>query len=191
MSEATARAKGVGEQVLRYSPREPFAVGAFTVSPLPLPHDAAQVGLVVSDGVHRVGLVTDLGEVPPGLIGHLRGCDTLLLESNHDIGRLLEGPYPPALKQRIASARGHLSNDQLGELLRAHHRDAVGRDVPGASTIVLLHLSEQNNLPDLALAQAADALQGRSQRLLVASQNEPLDVPLGLASGQLSLFALG
>ncbi len=191
MTEATARAKGVTEVVKRYGSREPFAVGPFTVSPLPLPHDAAQVGLVVSDGVHRVGLATDLGEVPPGLVGHLRGCDALLLESNHDIGRLLGGPYPPSLKQRIASARGHLSNDQLGELLRAHYRDAATSGLTAARTVVLMHLSEQNNRPEIALGQARDALADRCDRLLVASQHEPLDVPLGPALGQLRLFAPG
>ncbi|RYE82948.1 MAG: MBL fold metallo-hydrolase, partial [Myxococcales bacterium] len=153
MSEATARAHEAPDHVARYSPREPFAVGTLTVSPLPLPHDAAQVALVVSDGQHRVAIVTDLGEVPPGLVGHLRGCDALLVESNHDIGMLLEGPYPASLKRRISSARGHLSNDQLGELLRAHHRDATSYGLPGASTVVLMHLSEQNNRPDIARAK--------------------------------------
>lgn len=189
MSEATARAHEAPDHVARYSPREPFTIGALTVSPLPLPHDAAQVGLVVSDGQHRVGLVTDLGEVPPGLVGHLRGCDALLVESNHDIGMLLQGPYPASLKRRIASARGHLSNDQLGELLRAHHRDAASYGLRGASTVVLMHLSEQNNRADIARAQAADVLAGRSERLLVASQHEPLEVPLGPVHGQLGLFS--
>jgi phosphoribosyl 1,2-cyclic phosphodiesterase len=172
LSEATARAISPGAPTVTFSPREPFQVGTITVSPLPLPHDAAQVGLVMADGNTRVGLVTDLGEVPPGLVSHLAGCDVLLLESNHDVDLLEEGPYPEHLKRRIRSARGHLSNLQTRGLLRALYRDA-GAD-GGAHTVVLVHLSEKNNTPALAHASAADALLGLPVRLVCASQREPL-----------------
>jgi len=191
LTEATARALDEPENIVKYSPREPFQVGSLRVAPTPLPHDAAQVGLVLSDGLHKVGLVTDLGEVPPGLIAHLRGCDALLVESNHDIGMLIGGPYRDFLKKRIASAKGHLSNDQTCELLRAHYRDARLRGEQGAASVTLMHLSEQNNRPDIALGQARDVLAAHDVRLSVASQSEPIELdtsPRAAPLGQLSLL---
>ncbi|WP_437803995.1 MBL fold metallo-hydrolase [Sorangium sp. So ce693] len=167
-SEATARAAELGdpERVRGFSSREPFAVGALTFSPKPLPHDAAQVALVVDDGARRAALVTDLGEVPPGLLEHVAGCDVVMLESNYDPGLLDAGPYPQHLKRRIRSARGHLSNAQACELLAA---------LPGGThTVALMHLSEVNNRPDLALDAARDALVGRRARLVAAPPRGPL-----------------
>ena len=164
-----------------YSPREPFAIGALTLSPLPVPHDAAQVALVVSDGRSSAALVTDLGEVPPALPDHLARCELLLLESNHDPELLARGPYPAFLQRRIASARGHLSNGQAAELLRALP--------PRAHTVALLHLSRTNNAPELALAHAASALRGRGARLFAASQRETLVLEAAGPRGeQLGLF---
>lgn len=187
LSEATARSLDEPAHIVKYSPREPFAVGALTIAPTPLPHDAAQVALVISDREHKVGLATDLGEVPPGLVGHLRGCDALLIESNHDIGMLITGPYRDFLKKRIASAKGHLSNDQTCELLRAHYRDARSSGQQGAAAVTLMHLSEQNNQPQIALKQARDVLSGLDVRLSVASQTTPLAVDLS-PRPQLSLW---
>jgi len=191
-SEATARAHPLCDKadVIRYSPREPFAIGSLTVSPTPLPHDAAQVALVISDGERRVGVVTDLGEVPPDLPAHLAGCDAVLIESNHDVEMLRRGPYPAHLKRRIGSAKGHLSNEQTHALLRSLS--------PETHTVVLMHLSRTNNRPDLALESGRDALAGRRARLLIASQDDCLvvdaaagapDAPLSARTGaQLSLF---
>jgi phosphoribosyl 1,2-cyclic phosphodiesterase len=167
MSESTARvAKHKGGRALRvYGAREPFAIGAFTISPLPLPHDAAQVALAISDGVRRAAIATDLGEVPPGLRSHLAGCDVILIESNHDVDMLRTGPYPGYLKKRIASARGHLSNMQTHDLLRALPNNGP------LHTVVLMHLSQTNNRPEIALDVARDALRGRRVRLLAASQD--------------------
>jgi phosphoribosyl 1,2-cyclic phosphodiesterase len=172
-TEATARAVSLGdsERVRLYSPREPFAIGALTLAPRPLPHDAAQVALVVSDGARRAALVTDLGEVPPGLPEHIAGCDVLLLESNHDERMLEQGPYPAHLKRRIRSARGHLSNAQTHGLLAA-----LARRPAGMHTVVLMHLSETNNRPDLALEAAGDALGERRARLLAAPPRGPLAI---------------
>jgi phosphoribosyl 1,2-cyclic phosphodiesterase len=167
MTESTARSAMPGGVDLRYySPRQPFAIGALTVSPLPLPHDAAQVALVIEDGERRAGIATDLGEVPPALPSHLSRCDVLLLESNHDVEMLQHGPYPSFLKRRILSARGHLSNVQAHGLLRA-----LGG---AAHTVVLMHLSKTNNLPGIAMESAKDALAGRRVRLMVAPPSEAL-----------------
>jgi phosphoribosyl 1,2-cyclic phosphodiesterase len=196
-SEATARAPQLAgrEEVRVFGMREPFAIGALTVSPLPLPHDAAQVALVIEGAGRRAAVVTDLGEVPPGLVDHLRGCQVALIESNHDAAMLRDGPYPAFLKRRIGSARGHLSNAQAHALLGALPAET--------QAVVLMHLSQSNNRPDLALASARDALGGRAVRLQVAAPREtlivevdeapppPLPAPstLELRGTQLTLFA--
>ena len=167
-SEATARMPALHgrEGVKVFGMREPFAIGALTFSPLPLPHDAAQVALVVEGAGRRAAICTDLGEVPPGLAAHLAGCHVALIESNHDAEMLRSGPYPGFLKRRIGSARGHLSNAQASELLRVLPRET--------HTVVLMHLSRANNRPELALEVARDALAGRATRLHVAAPCETL-----------------
>jgi phosphoribosyl 1,2-cyclic phosphodiesterase len=101
----------------------------------------------------------------------LAGVDVLLLESNHDLEMLRDGPYPWQVKQRVLSRVGHLSNDATAEYLE---KDYDG----GATWIILAHLSESNNLPELARVAAERALRGRgsllANRLLLADQNEPL-----------------
>jgi phosphoribosyl 1,2-cyclic phosphodiesterase len=165
MSEATARATWI-DGVRKFSPREPFQIGDLLITPTPLPHDAAQVALTLHDGMHKVALCTDLGEVPPALPAVLSGADLLLIESNHDLQMLRDGPYPMSIKRRIASAGGHLSNAQTAELLRA-----IG---PSLREVVLMHLSETNNRADLALATAKDALSGCGVSVRLATQSTPL-----------------
>ncbi len=167
MTEATARETGY-DDVRTFSPREPFAIGDLLVTPLPLPHDAAQVALRFSDGQSDAALCTDLGDIPPRLPELLHGCELLLLESNHDLDLLATGPYPEFLKRRIASARGHLSNAQAHALLRVV--------APLTRRVVLMHLSETNNRVCLARASAEDAVSGYPVEVLVASQDQPLAV---------------
>ncbi len=145
---------------------EAFRIGTAVVTPLALPHDAPQVSLRLTghDG-RAAAIATDLGEVPAGLEQHLRGCVTVLVESNHDVEMLWRGPYSNSLKRRVASSRGHLSNRQCGELLARLDRRV--------ETVVLAHLSETNNRPDLALSLAAEALADHTARLLAASQDAP------------------
>jgi phosphoribosyl 1,2-cyclic phosphodiesterase len=185
LSEATARATGLGghELVRIYSPREPFAIGPLFFSPTPLPHDAAQVALLVSHGDERVALCTDLGEVPARLPELLRHADMLLIESNHDEALLASGPYPEFLKRRVGSARGHLSNRQTHALLRAlvPHPSAPASRM---QTVVLMHLSETNNRESLALASALDALGGAPIELLAARQSETLRLTVKRAQPQ-------
>lgn len=150
----------------------PFQVGDFSVSPFTIPHDAADpVGFVFhAEGV-RLAIATDLGYIPPNVKAQLKGVDLLLLESNHDLDILRDGPYPWQVKQRVLSRVGHLSNDATAEYLECAYD---GR----ATYIVLGHLSESNNLPELARLAAERALSGRASllanRLLVAPQHEPL-----------------
>ena len=151
---------------------QPFAIGDIGVSPFTIPHDAADpVGFVFSAEGVRMGFATDLGYIPPNVKAQLQALDLLLLESNHDLEMLRDGPYPWAVKQRVLSRVGHLSNDATAEFL------ASGYDGQ-ATYVILAHLSENNNLPELARVAAEGALLGRASllanRLLLAEQHEPL-----------------
>lgn len=191
-SESTARSDRLAgrENVRVFGAKHPFAIGAITISPTPLPHDCAQVALRFDGGGKSAAIVTDLGEVPPALPGHIASCDVLLIESNHDADLLRWGPYPSSLKRRVASSRGHLSNVQTHELLR--------RLSPRTHTVVLLHLSSTNNRPALALEVARDALKGKTVALHAAAADDRLLVDAAEPPGaealpkgsQLSLLAV-
>lgn len=156
-----------------FRPGEPFEVGDIAISPFTIPHDAADpVGFVCQAEGVRMALATDLGYIPPNVKAQLKGIDLLLLESNHDIEMLRDGPYPWQVKQRVLSRVGHLSNDATAEYLSGDYDG-------NAAYIILGHLSESNNLPELARVTAERALQGRASllanRLLLAEQHCPLD----------------
>jgi phosphoribosyl 1,2-cyclic phosphodiesterase len=150
----------------------PFEIGDIAVSPFTIPHDATDpVGFVFrSEGV-RMALATDLGYISPNVKAQLQGLDLLLLESNHDLEMLRDGPYPWSVKQRVLSRVGHLSNEAAASFLEDGYDGQ-------AAYIILAHLSESNNLPELAKVTAERALNGRASllanRLLLAEQNEPL-----------------
>jgi phosphoribosyl 1,2-cyclic phosphodiesterase len=155
-----------------FQPGEPFSIGDICLNPFTIPHDAADpVGFVFSSEGVRMGFATDLGYIPPNVREQLRDLDLLLLESNHDLEMLRDGPYPWSVKQRVLSRVGHLSNDAASQFLSA---DYDGQ----AAYVILGHLSENNNLPELARVAAERALLGRASllanRLLLAAQHEPL-----------------
>ena len=129
-------------------------LGDIEVVSFPVSHDAvAPCGYLLSAGGCRVCLVTDSGEVTPTMLEAMNQADLLILESNHDRERLLRGPYPYALKQRILSSTGHLSNDQAAEaVLRTWRTDAV-------RWLWLSHLSRTNNTPKLALQSMRTRIQ--------------------------------
>jgi phosphoribosyl 1,2-cyclic phosphodiesterase len=145
-----------------------FAVGDITIHSRSIPHDAPQVALAFETKAATVGLVTDLGHVPRGLEHFLDECETLLLESNHDPDMLETGPYPTMLKRRVGGSLGHLSNGQAGDLL-ARLRHAPKR-------VVLMHLSEANNSPQLARSSAEAALGHQGTELFLAQQRKPLEL---------------
>jgi phosphoribosyl 1,2-cyclic phosphodiesterase len=150
-----------------------FSIGDIDITPFTIPHDAADpCGFVFeSEGV-RMALATDLGYMPPNVKAALKRLDVLLLESNHDLEMLRDGPYPWSVKQRVLSRVGHLSNDATAEFLK---KDYDG----GASWIILGHLSESNNAPELALLAAEHALGNHpsliGNRVLLAGQSAPLE----------------
>jgi len=149
-----------------------FDIGDIAVSPFTIPHDAVDpVGFVFrSEGV-RMAFATDLGYIPPNVKAQLKGLDLLLLESNHDLEMLKDGPYPWSVKQRVLSRVGHLSNETAAAFLEKEYDGQ-------AAYVILAHLSESNNLPDLAKLAAERALVTRpsllANRLLLASQHDPL-----------------
>ncbi len=151
-----------------------FSVGDIAVTPFTIPHDAADpCGFVFESqpGRVRMAIATDLGYMPPNVKAALKRIDVLLLESNHDLEMLKDGPYPWSVKQRVLSRVGHLSNHATAEFLA---RDYDG----GAHTIVLGHLSESNNVPELARLAAEQAIGDRmsllGNRILLAQQSTPL-----------------
>lgn len=150
-----------------------LCIGDIDVLPFTIPHDAADpCGFVFQSEGLKVGYATDLGYVPQNVKLALKNCDILLLESNHDLEMLRDGPYPWSVKQRVLSRVGHLSNAAAAEFLT---RDYDG----GARYVVLAHLSESNNMPELARLAAEQALGNHpsllGNRVLLADQSAPME----------------
>ncbi len=123
---------------------EPFMIKDIKCNPMRISHDAAEpVAYRFKCGSKQVAVATDMGTYNDYTVECLRGMDALLLEANHDVHMLQVGPYPYPLKQRILGDRGHLSNERSGQLLSRLLHDKL-------QTIVLGHLSQENNLPELA-----------------------------------------
>lgn len=147
-----------------FQPGEDFYIGSIDVTPFPIPHDAAQpVGYTFETGGAKLALATDLGCVRESWLKYISGASAVILESNFDPGMLQAGPYPYDLKKRILGRKGHLSNDDAGEVAAALVR-------AGARQIVLGHLSKENNYPELALRCCEYALQQEGIRVGVDVQ---------------------
>jgi phosphoribosyl 1,2-cyclic phosphodiesterase len=151
----------------------PFQIGDIAVSPFTIPHDAADpVGFVFRTEGVGMAVATDLGYIPPNVKAQLKGVDLLMLESNHDLEMLRDGPYPWSVKQRVLSRVGHLSNEAAAGFLEEEYDGQ-------AAYVILGHLSESNNLPELARVTAERALSGRASllanRLLLSMQHEALE----------------
>lgn len=168
---ATWQAMG-GLESVRHQPFEAgraFEVDGLKFRPFTVSHDAADpVGLVVSAGSARLGIATDLGIVTRLVLTRLTGCQALIVESNHDPVLLANGPYQQWLKQRVRSREGHLSNQQGAELLSRVQTKELRH-------VVLAHLSEINNRPELAQEASSQALERAGSRasLHVAAQAVP------------------
>jgi phosphoribosyl 1,2-cyclic phosphodiesterase len=147
--------QGVPARVECFQAGHSLAIGDLKLNTFTIPPDAIDpIGFVVEAHGQRAGIVTDLGYIPDSIRVHLRGVDFLLLESNHDIEMLKVGPYPWSVKQRVMGRNGHLSNDVVSQFI-LEDLDATVR------TLVLGHLSEHNNHPELARMVAAQAIERR------------------------------
>jgi phosphoribosyl 1,2-cyclic phosphodiesterase len=131
-----------------------LVIGGIEVTSFETPHDTAEsVGFTFFDGNRKLAFATDLGHISPSVRQAVIGSNTVLLESNHDLDMLWAGSYTYRLKQRIASLYGHLSNADGAEF-------AVRLCDSGTERLILAHLSDENNRPELALSTMVNALDG-------------------------------
>lgn len=156
---------------------EPFRIQDITVDPMAISHDSVDpVAYRFFHNGKKVAVATDMGTYDDYTVECLQGMDALLLEANHDIRMLQVGPYPYYLKQRVLGNRGHLSNEMSGKLLKAILHD-------GMQTVLLGHLSQENNIPELAyetvrleLSMGENGYQTCDLPIRVASRYEPSEV---------------
>jgi phosphoribosyl 1,2-cyclic phosphodiesterase len=172
MSWGTARAVGADEADIELRVLwgdEAVAIGDLSVLPYTVPHDAREpLQYVFSNGAARLGVLTDVGTSTPHIGAVLSGCDALVLECNHDVGMLAASRYPPSLKARIGGNHGHLNNDAAAGILASLDRSRLRH-------LVAAHLSQQNNLPELARAAMAAVLGAPPDDVVVASQETGFD----------------
>lgn len=168
-----------GERIHLYRSSRALLLGCLRVEPFLTAHDAVDPVAVSVTEVrtgYRVGLATDMGSPTAGVVHALRGCHVLILEANHDEILLRDGPYPWSVKARISGPHGHLSNRAAARLAEELHHPSLG-------AVVLAHLSQECNRPELAREEVGRSLAGAGYRgpLLVAPQDEPLEPVLDVA----------
>jgi phosphoribosyl 1,2-cyclic phosphodiesterase len=154
-----------------FQPGTRLCVGEFDIDSFTIPHDAVDpVGFCLRAQGLQVSIITDLGYVPDSVKMHARGSDLLVFESNHNLEMLKVGPYPWPLKQRIMGRNGHLSNDAAANFIVEDMDSRV-------SNLILGHLSEHNNHPELVrqMAEQSLGLRSHSARLTVAEPGKQLE----------------
>ena len=141
-----------------------FRIGNLTIHPFSISHDAEDpVGFTIGQNGTTAAIATDLGIATSMVKEHLKHCSLLILEANHDLQMLEAGPYPWPLKQRIKGRTGHLSNTSSKILLAELQHENLQH-------VILAHLSEINNSPQLAFDEVVGALTHCSAKLYVADQ---------------------
>jgi len=156
---------GTIKTIINFSCGAAFTINNLTVRPFSISHDACDpAGFTIGCNGKKIGIATDVGVATAMVREHLKGCCCLVLEANHDVRMLEEGPYPWPVKQRIKSRTGHLSNESTRELLMDVMHDRL-------SHVILAHLSETNNTPEKALRVITEQLNQRQIELTVATQN--------------------
>ncbi|MFA6040526.1 MAG: MBL fold metallo-hydrolase [Methylophilus sp.] len=143
----------------------PFAIDDIKVQPYPVPHDAREPSqFVLSDGRHKLGILTDAGCTTPHIAQMLSACDALVLECNHDLEMLHNGPYARSLKNRVSGRLGHLDNQTAAALLSQ-------LDNTKLKHIVAAHLSAKNNTPQLAKKALSEVLNCSFDWIAIADQD--------------------
>ena len=161
--------KLISEDVVNVMDDE-YTIGEFNILAIHTSHDApGSVGFVVSDENSNLVYVTDTGYINNKYLSKLINKDVYIFESNHDINMLMTGPYPYILKQRVLSDKGHLSNELAGTYLKEIIGDKTKR-------IILAHLSEINNTPEIALNTVKSILNNDNIKIETASQNTSFDI---------------
>lgn len=149
-----------------------FTIGDLLLHPFSVSHDAADpAGFTITQNKVKIGIATDLGIGTAMVKQHLKNCDLLVLEANHDPTMLADGPYPWPIKQRIKSRSGHLSNQESCNLLKEVQQ-------PRLKHVVLAHLSETNNTAQIARKAVAQALSNSLARCTSARQDISSDIIL-------------
>jgi phosphoribosyl 1,2-cyclic phosphodiesterase len=169
--------EGMQPPVERFQAGTDWTIGDIKVESFTIPHDAIDpVGFRLSAEGVKLGIATDLGYMPDSIKYRLQGCQALLLESNHDLEMLKVGPYPWSVKQRVMGRNGHLSNHVVCDYLETDFDNAT-------QVLILGHLSEHNNHPEIVRMGAAQALEQRgvdlfstATQLVVAEQKSPTEV---------------
>lgn len=151
--------------VTEFEAGQGFCLHDLYIEPVSIPHDAADpVAFVITDGIRKIGIATDIGKTTALLEERFRGCDLLVMEFNHEPVMLTNGPYPWHLKQRIRGNKGHLSNQEAATFL-----ESVA--TPSLKGVFLAHLSDTNNCPALALKAADEVLGGSEIPLYMTHQD--------------------
>lgn len=146
-----------------------FSIGDLHIQPFPVPHDAREpVQFVLGDGQRRLGVLTDTGTSTPHIEAMLNGCDGLVLECNHDLDMLMNGPYSWPLKKRVSSRLGHLDNHTSAGLLSRLNNSRLKH-------LLAAHLSAQNNHPHLARTALSTALGCQPEWIGIADQEQGFD----------------
>lgn len=169
LSEATTQL-GFLHETRTFNQGTSFSIGDLSIHPFSVSHDAVDpVGFTIQDRSAKIGIATDLGVATQLVCHHLNGCRLVVLEANHDLKMLEDGPYPWQVKQRIRSRVGHLSNEASRDLLdKVSHSEL--------EHVIVAHVSETNNQPDRALSVVREAVGRRSPRLSLAGQHAAGDM---------------
>jgi len=151
------------------NPHDCFTLAGLQVQPVAVPHDAREpCQFVVQHNGIKLGMLSDVGSITPHMVESYQGCHALMLECNHDLTMLAEGPYPPSLKRRVAGPLGHLNNQQSADMLSQLERGALQH-------LVVAHISQKNNHPDLAVGALLERNLCPENTIRLATQNSGLD----------------
>ena len=173
LGEVLRRVKPELSESIDYIPHDGgLCVGDVRITAFPTPHDASASFGYRIEGSEVFAFATDTGHISDELLEGLQGADTVVIEANHDKVMLKNGPYPPLLKQRVLSKHGHLSNDDCAKL-------ACLLADSGTRQIILGHISQQNNTPEVAETAVSEALSGRNVKIYTAPANKLLEVLIG------------
>jgi phosphoribosyl 1,2-cyclic phosphodiesterase len=166
LQAARSDSEGVDVRICRDG--DALVIGDLEIRPYTVPHDSREpLQYVASDGVRKLGVLTDIGQTTPHVTAALSGCDALLLEFNHDSTMLANSAYPPFLKSRIAGPLGHLSNEHSAQLLASLDRSKLKR-------LVAAHLSKKNNTPEL-VREEIDKVIDKEVEVVIAGQDQGFD----------------
>ena len=170
ITEDTLRESGISfsGEVNIITPEVPFSVGNIKVTPFSVSHDASTVAFTFESESDKASLITDTGIMTDGMLSHLMGSSSVIIEANHDVSLLMSGSYPYFLKARIRGERGHLSNYDCAKACLSLLNE-------GTTSFMLAHLSGQNNTPEAAFGTVDAVLSGSGKKytLKTALKNAP------------------